>query len=341
MTIAEGIKKSILETAGKCNFRRKKNKKQSDTPWFDKECLDTKHIIRNLGNRLKSNPGNKEIRTKLFQQKRNLQKLVRSKKCQHKYEIINEMNSTKDQKRFWKLAKKLEQNATQNKHYVSPGNLYRHFKNIRKSNRVIKMPPDSHEKGKLDYPFTEEELKEAKKILRMGKATGIDNLSNEMISCFVEIYPQLTLKLFNKILSSNTIVPDWTLGIITTIFKTGSKTDPSNYRGITLLSCFGKLFMSLLNNRLQDFVTRNKIISPNQLGFLPGNRTSDAHLIIHNLIQNQCHKNGNKIFSCFIDFSKAFDTIPRDKLLEKLLKNDIKGNFFNTIKIYTVTIRHA
>ena len=112
MTIAEGIKKSILETAGKCNFRRKKNKKQSDTPWFDKECLDTKHIIRNLGNRLKSNPGNKEIRTKLFQQKRNLQKLVRSKKCQHKYEIINEMNSTKDQKRFWKLAKKLEQNAT-------------------------------------------------------------------------------------------------------------------------------------------------------------------------------------------------------------------------------------
>ena len=79
-----------------------------------------------------------------------------------------------------------------------------------------------------------------------------------------------------------------------------------------------------------------KVISQNQLGFLPGNRTADAHLIIHNLIQKRCHKNNSKIYSCFIDFSKAFDTIPRDKLLNKLLGYDIKGNFFNTIKnIYT------
>ena len=90
--------------------------------------------------------------------------------------------------------------------------------------------------------------------------------------------------------------------------------------------------MTLLNNRLLEFAITNKIISPNQLGFLPGNRTSDAHIIIHNLIQKQCHINKQKIHSCFIDFSKAFDTIPRDKLLQKLLKFDIKGNFFNTIK---------
>ena len=85
-----------------------------------------------------------------------------------------------------------------------------------------------------------------------------------------------------------------------------------------------------------DFCITNNIISQNQLGFLPGNRTSDAHLIIHNLIQKICHKNKSKIYSCFIDFSKAFDTIPRDKLLKKLLNYNIKGNFFNTIKnIYT------
>ena len=90
--------------------------------------------------------------------------------------------------------------------------------------------------------------------------------------------------------------------------------------------------MALLNNRLADFCTTNNIISKNQLGFLPGNRTSDAHFIIHNLIQKLCHKNNSKIYSCFIDFSKAFDTIPRDNLLKKLLHLGIKGNFFNTIK---------
>ena len=85
---------------------------------------------------------------------------------------------------------------------------------------------------------------------------------------------------------------------------------------------------------LLEFANENNIISPNQLGFLPGNRTSDAHLIIHNIIQRQCHKNKKRLYSCFIDFSKAFDTIPRDKLLIKLLDYDIKGKFFNTIKKY-------
>ena len=77
-------------------------------------------------------------------------------------------------------------------------------------------------------------------------------------------------------------------------------------------------------------------LMPHQLGFLPGNRTSDAHFIIHNLIQKVCHKSNSRIYSCFIDFSQAFDTIPRDELLNKLLGYDIKGNIFNTIKdIYT------
>ena len=59
-------------------------------------------------------------------------------------------------------------------------------------------------------------------------------------------------------------------------------------------------------------------------------------MIIHNLVQKQCHKNGKWLYSCFIDFSKAFDKIPRDKLLQKLLDRGIDGKFFNIIRnIYT------
>ena len=333
--IADEIKNTLLETAKECNLRKiKPNSEGTQTPWFDTHCLKTKNKIRHLGKKLKETPGNNEIRTELFTEKRLFQKLVRNKKRQYKQKIINKMENTKnkDPKIFWKLTKKLEQKSTNNTHYVSHSNLYSHFKAILNSTRKINIPPDSDEEGKLDYAFTLEELQKARKILRNGKATGIDNLSNEMISCFIEIYPLLTIKLFNVILHRNKTIPDWTMGMITAIFKKGSKTDPSNYRGISLLSCFGKLFMTLLNNRLLEFAINNKIISPNQLGFLPGNRTSDAHMIIHNLIQNQCHKNKKWLYSCFIDFSKAFDTIPRDKLLSKLLKCDIKGKFFNVIK---------
>ena len=145
-------------------------------------------------------------------------------------------------------------------------------------------------------------------------------------------YPEIILLLFNSILESNEIVPEWVIGTIVPIHKKGSKLDPTNYRGITLMSCLGKLFLSVLNKRLLLFSNHNKILSDNQLGFMAGNRTSDAHIILHNIIRKHCHKNNEKIFSCFIDFAKAFDTIPRDILFEKLLKYGIKGRFFNIIK---------
>ena len=73
------------------------------------------------------------------------------------------------------------------------------------------------------------------------------------------------------------------------------------------MSCIGKLFLSIINSRLMVFVLENNILGCNQLGFVPGNRTSDAHIIINNLVNKMCHKNGRKIFSCFVDFRKAFD----------------------------------
>ena len=102
------------------------------------------------------------------------------------------------------------------------------------------------------------------------------------------------------------------------------------------MSCMGKLFLSILDNRLLHHAINNNILHKTQLGFVPGNRTSDAHIIINNIIQKYCHKGNSKIFSCFVDFSKAFDTVPRDILLKKLLSYNIKGKFFKIIRnIYT------
>ena len=108
--------------------------------------------------------------------------------------------------------------------------------------------------------------------------------------------------------------------------------DPNNYRGITLMSCLGKLFLSILNARLLELVQKNDILGTNQLGFVPGNRTSDAHIIINNIVDKMCHRSNKKIFSCFVDFRKAFDLVPRDILLKKLLKYGINGRFFNVIR---------
>ena len=75
-----------------------------------------------------------------------------------------------------------------------------------------------------------------------------------------------------------------------------------------------------------------KIIKTEQLRFLQGNRTSGACIIINTLIQLYCHKNSKRIFSCFVDFQKAFDTIPRDLLFSKLLDHGVTGKFLNILK---------
>ena len=165
---------------------------------------------------------------------------------------------------------------------------------------------------------------------------GFDNAHNKMIASLIDSHPEVILKLFNSILNSCEIIPDWVIGFIVPIYQKVAKSDPYNYRGITLMSCFAKLFLSILNNRFMQYVLENNILHKSQPGFMSGNITSDAHIIPNNLIRKYCHKNNSKIFSCFVDFSNAYGTIPRDILLKRLLSHNITGKFFNIIRnIYT------
>ena len=75
----------------------------------------------------------------------------------------------------------------------------------------------------------------------------------------------------------------------------------------------------------------NNVLSDSQLGFLPGNRTSDAHIMLYNLVRKYCHKENAYIYGCFADFSKAFDCIPRNVLFEKLIRYGITGKFLKII----------
>ena len=172
----------------------------------------------------------------------------------------------------------------------------------------------------------------AKEILKPGKATGIDIISNEMIREALNTYPQAVLNVLNKLMGHGSGVPVWLTSLLLPIHKKGQVDDPDNYRGIALISCLAKFFYSILNNRLLDYCLKNKILSPSQLGFLAGNRTSDAHIILYNLINDYCHKRGLKLYGCFVDFSKDFDSIPRDKMFKKLLDIGITEKFYDIIK---------
>ena len=330
----------LIENAKRCKIKTRKGGRGGprSAPWFDGECENSKNTVRGFGNDLRRDPRDPGVRQSLQLAKKNLKRLVASKKRGYKQAIVNKMSqSHKSRGGFWGLLGKLSDKKAKISSYVSHNYLTSHFKTLLNSREGVNTPPICGGGGPLDGEITLEELTESSKVsLPTGKAVGVDNLSNEMISCLIELYPELILKLFNSILSSGDIMPEWVISYIVPIHKGGSKSDPSNYRGISLLSCLGKFFLSILNKRLAGFCVEKGILSDNQLGFRKGNRCSDAHLIIHNLIDKYCHKYSSKIYSCFIDLSKAFDTVPRDILLRKLRNFGVTGNFFNIIRnIYT------
>ena len=112
----------------------------------------------------------------------------------------------------------------------------------------------------------------------------------------------------------------WSLGLIIPLYKNkGDRNDCNNYRGITLLSCIGKLFTSILNERLKVFCDDHDIINENQAGFRAGYSTID-HVFSLKVLIDLFFSGKQKLFCAFVDYAKAFDTIWRDGLWYKLNK---------------------
>ena len=91
---------------------------------------------------------------------------------------------------------------------------------------------------------------------------------------------------FNLVLDSGILPDSWLEGVTKPIYKNkGDRLQPENYRPITILSCFGKLFTAVLNLRLNKFLDHHNIPEENQAGFRPGYSTSDHIFVLHALIE--------------------------------------------------------
>ena len=156
--------------------------------------------------------------------------------------------------------------------------------------------------SELDEPFTLDELKAAVKKLKNNKAGSFDMICNEMIKSSFETLSSQYICIFNSILSSNCYPRVWKQDILGPIHKSGAKDDPGNFRGISLSSCLGKFFCSLLRNRLEKKCSKS--VTKFQISGKIGVRTAD-HLLV---IRHKYVKKGNKkLYVAFFYLKKAFD----------------------------------
>ena len=89
------------------------------------------------------------------------------------------------------------------------------------------------------------------------------------------------------------------------------RNDPTDYRDICVSSCLGKLFRSILNQRLLEHImSLNTLhLHKSQIGFLPHNRTADNVFAPRTLIDKYVHNHKEKMYACFVGFKKAFDSV--------------------------------
>ena len=111
-------------------------------------------------------------------------------------------------------------------------------------------------------------------------------ITSELLKHLNDKFYTVFVHLFNRILESGDFPEEWAIGIIVLLFKGGDKSSLDNYRGITLLSIFGKLFNGVLLQRLQKIISVFDILNENQIAYQKGYQTSDHIFTLRAIIEH-------------------------------------------------------
>ena len=331
-------------TARKCkkpsNNIKKKQVKSNDE-WFNDECKEKRSTFRNLKHKAKFEADRNEAkrnRNRAFKKykqsiKKNFRVYVRN--LQRK---IRTMKSA-DAKNYWKLINGNSQDRQQIMNSISHEVFAKHFEDlcnisedklIAPSAETVDSPPLQNEA--LNKVISEDEVLKCIKKLKNNKACGYDGILNEFLKHSQPKLLSLLTLLYNLILTSGKIPESWTVGYISPIYKgKGDANNPDNYRGITIVSCFGKLFTSILNERICSYLEENSMIGQEQAGFRKGHSTIDHIFSLHCLIDLYLHRK-KRLYCAFVDFRKAFDSVQHSLLWEKLLNMNICGKVLNVVR---------
>ena len=169
--------------------------------------------------------------------------------------------------------------------------------------------------------------------VKNNKQPGLVLIHNEFIKLGSEILLLPLVKLFNRILNSGAFPEGWNVSSMSFLLKNNNVFyDCNNYRCLSLTSYLGKLFTSLLQSRLHNYMEDSDLYNTVQAGFRPGYRFTDHIFTIKTILNKYINECKKQVYACFVDFSKAFDIVWRSGLFKKILNLGIGGKLYYVLK---------
>ena len=279
--------------------------------WYDEECRDLyRHLkISQLNGTISSVEARKRMR-----------KMTRCKKRaweESQYWELYHMLMSCDSATAWRRLREPKSRTP-----IEEPNTWHTY--AEKLYQVPNQPPIQTPSGprpRIGTFFTTSMVIKAIKKLHHRKSMDHTGLQAEHLIYAREcLAPFLTL-LFNRAIAEG-FPPQWTMNTVSPIHKGGDPMDPNTYRTIMIGHTLAKLYGAIMETELSSHLETSGLRAPEQAGFRRAFSTTDHIFILRCLIdQTKAHK--RKLFCCFVDFRKAFDTVPRERLFTRLQNLEI------------------
>ena len=233
----------------------------------------------------------------------------------HKFEITEKERDEIKQKMQEETNKKMDEEVEYNEEHLST--VMKTENEIAPMKRVV---------------ITKEKVRETIKKMKNNKAAGPDGIKPEIFKEIgkSDICTETIAKCFNREIESKNKPSGWKESVTILIPKGVPKPKVKDYRPIALTNMSYKLFMSLIKDEIENHIKRNHLMKENQTGFTKGGRLEDNIFTIQYIAERACRKK-EKLILIAVDYSKAYDSIDREKMIETLIEYKIQPEIIDTI----------
>ena len=192
--------------------------------------------------------------------------------------------------------------------------------------------PNQYQSSMFVNPTCSNEVKNIIMALK-DSSPGYDGIKSNILKVTCNSFIAPLTHTINVSLSQGVFPDELKVAKVIPLYKSNDKKCINNYRPVSILPVFSKLFECIMYRRLMSFIKKHKLLYPNQFGFRENHGTNIALTFLYNKILKSLD-NGDYVLGLFLDFKKAFDTVNHDILLRKLYKYGIRGTSFDWIKSY-------